>query len=786
MPDYRVTPVSAIGHLRALASELVARATLASRAGLTFGGKRDLYAALGYDRDLTPQMYRARFKRNGVARRIVRAFPAATWRGGCELIENEEPDTQTPFEAAFIELSTRLKLFPALQQADILAGLGEFGVLMIGAPGEWSTPLATKVAPESVVYLQAYGQDELTIDATVTDRKDPRYGQPAMYKLARVADGDRGDARVHWTRMIHIPSDDVLDDRTKGTPRLEAPWNDLDDLEKVKGGGAEAFWLKVNEGLQVKLDPNVEFTKDDEKALAEEVENYKHKLSRVMQTKGVDVETLVSNVAMFDKNVDAILKLLSVSSEIPYRILTGSERGQLASEQDDDNWTERVNDRRSGHAEPYALRPLVDRFIAHGILPQPKKEGAPGGYLVRWPDQQDISTAERLDQAEKAASINQKQGETVIASDEIRDRFLGLPPLEEVASDDELGFEADDDEDEENEGDADGARAARRAAAARRPRSTTPVQRLADARQARFARLVASGFADMRASIRLSDLETAIADGPEATTRLLDGAVDLFGDALQASLEEELRDVLVTAGTRAAHAATRAAAGLRAADGELLGGFDGTNPEATRWASEHAAQLVTQVTDETRAAIRVIVARAFDEQLTPRAAARLIRPLVGLTERQTMALVNARLALLEAKPGTRVKVGRTFVRVPRAGASPAFVQRVAANYAARLQRQRAATIARHELMEAGHEGQHQLWRQATARGDLAPTTLRTPLITDDERLCPICRQMEGQRVAIDQPFTLPNGSRKMNPPFHVTCRCDQVLVADTPRRAHAA
>src|SRR5690606_19790472 len=129
---------------------------------------------LGYDRDLTPQMYRARFKRNGVARRIVRAFPAATWRGGCELIENEDPDTQTPFEAAFLDLSTRLKLFSALQQADILAGLGEFGVLMIGAPGEWSTPLATKVAPESVAYLTAYGQDEITIDASVTDRKDPR------------------------------------------------------------------------------------------------------------------------------------------------------------------------------------------------------------------------------------------------------------------------------------------------------------------------------------------------------------------------------------------------------------------------------------------------------------------------------------------------------------------------------------------------------------------------------------------------------------------------------------
>lgn len=776
--------------IRALASELVARATLASRAGLTFGGSRDLYAALGYTRELTPELYHARFKRNGVARRIVRAFPVATWRGGCELIEDEDPDTQTAFELAWAELSTRLNLFPTLQQADILAGLGEYAVVFIGAPGEWHTPLQSGLKPTQVAYLRPLSQRDAQVKTPVTAREDPRYGQPEVYQITFGVPGSGGTAAslVHWTRVIHIPSDDVLDDRSKGTPRLEACWNDLDDLEKVKGGGAEAFWMRADPGMQLKVDPASSMSKEDEDKLSAEVDDYRHRLKRVMKTQGVDIQQLDSNVAMFDKNIDAILKLLSVSSEIPYRILTGSERGQLASEQDDDNWSERVSDRRKGHAEPYALRLLVDRLITHKALPTPTMDGAPGGYVVRWPDQQDLSTNERLAQAEKAASINQKQGETVVTSDEIRDRYLGLPPLEEVDDDEDILVGGDDaDPDDDDTEPAEGRRnAVARAAAGRGP--STRFHRAADAHVARVASVVASGFADVRRAVSLTELESAVVDGPVAVERLMMGVLDGFAPAIEADLEERLHGVLLACAGAAAVSTPRVAAdGMRAsAEVELVGSFDGTNPEAMRWAQQHAAALVTNVTTETRLAVRAIIQQTFAEGLMPRAAARLMRPLVGLTTRQAQAVFNLRTRLMSAKPGALIKAGRVSVRVPKGGASDAFIQRVSSSYSDRLNRQRAATIARHETMEAGNEGQHQLWRQATERGDLPANILRRPLIANDERLCPICRAMEGQRVGINQPFTLPNGTQKMNPPFHVTCRCSQGIVADLPRRAHAA
>ncbi|RTL68329.1 MAG: hypothetical protein EKK41_15750 [Hyphomicrobiales bacterium] len=46
----------------------------------THDGRRDLYDAFGYKRELTVADYYGAFERGALAIRIVRAFPAATWR----------------------------------------------------------------------------------------------------------------------------------------------------------------------------------------------------------------------------------------------------------------------------------------------------------------------------------------------------------------------------------------------------------------------------------------------------------------------------------------------------------------------------------------------------------------------------------------------------------------------------------------------------------------------------------------------------------------------------------
>lgn len=412
-------------------SDLMSRSSLAGMAGLTFQGKRDLYSALGYKRALTPQDYRDRFKRGDVAPRVVEAYPKATWRGGAELIEEEDPTVMTEFEEAWEDLAKQLQVWPSLQRADILAGLGPFSVLLIGAPGRLEEEMPSLRGPEDVLYLLPYGSDEVSVSLSVENTEDPRFGLPLTYKLKRVATAKTITREVHWTRVIHV-ADNVLDDRVNGSPILERVWNRLDDLDKVVGGGSEAFWLRVNKGLIFNIDPNVKVEQSQIDKLKEEAEEFSHNMRRTLAARGFEVTDIGSDVARITDPVDSIIALISGATGIPQRILMGSERGELASTQDKENWDERISDRRTDFAEP-VVRVIVDRLVKYGALPEPEE------YEVRWPEVEDMTDQERADVADKWAGLNAKAKGTVVLAEEIRDRVLKLDKLtpEQLAEEEE-------------------------------------------------------------------------------------------------------------------------------------------------------------------------------------------------------------------------------------------------------------------------------------------------------------------------------------------------------------
>lgn len=440
--------LSAISAIRALAdtSPLVARALFGSRGGLTtFGGKRDIFNALGYAKILSPEMLRTRYQRNELAGAIVDAYPDATWRGGGELVEDEDPNTETAFEKAFNELNKRLHLWSVFRRADVLAGMGPFSVILIGAPGEFNTPLG-KIGPDKLLYLTPFSAEDASVDLLVSKTDDQRFGLPEVYGLKRIAGATNRDRKrqVHWSRILHVARD-PLDDEVNGQAILERVWNRLDDLEKVAGSGAEAFWKRVWQGLHLNIDPEIEIKDPEVEDLKKQVDEWEHGLRRVFRTRGVEVGALNSEVSDFKNQIAAIVGLLSAGTRIPQRILLGSERGELASSQDDENWDSRIKARREEWAGPFIVRPFVDRLIAAGVLPKPPKD-----YEVRWPDMHELSPKERVELANKAADTNSKAGETVVTPDEIRDIYLGLPPLDTLESE---GDESDPGEEDLNAGD---------------------------------------------------------------------------------------------------------------------------------------------------------------------------------------------------------------------------------------------------------------------------------------------------------------------------------------------
>lgn len=416
----KTIPLHPVTAIRAL-SDLLQRASIASAAGMSFGTSRDLYSALGYKRTLEISDYRARYARDDIAGRIVEAFPKATWRGGAELIEDQDPSVETDFEQEFAALEKRLHLWSVFQRADILAGLGRYSVIMIGADGDVATELPRMQSQEGVLFLATYCEDEAKIDSVEEDPANPRYGLPVFYGITRSSTRKTISRRVHWTRVVHI-ADGVLDQPQYGTPRLERVWNRLDDLQKIVGGGSEAFWLRVHQGMLFKLDKDVKVGDAELTKLKDEAEEFAHQMRRTMAARGFDVETLGSDVANFANQVTSIISLISGATGIPQRILLGSERGELSSTQDKENWDERVQDRRTDYAAP-----IVDDFVKRlrGVGGLPEVED----FSVRWPEIEDLNKKEQADVADKWAGLNTKVGDVVVTADEIRDHVLGLEPF---------------------------------------------------------------------------------------------------------------------------------------------------------------------------------------------------------------------------------------------------------------------------------------------------------------------------------------------------------------------
>lgn len=447
--------------IRILASNLVLRNRVATSGGKTYGGDRDIEEQLGYLEVIDAEDYRHRYERGDIAERIVEAFPKATWRGGAQIVEDPDPGKTTPFERDFVSLDDRLGIWRRFQRADILAGLGHYAVMMIGAPGNLDEELPDLNGPDDVLYLAPYAEEHADVMEVETDTASKRFGLPTKYRIEPRSDdarffGNQKAREVHWTRIIHV-AEGLLDDDIFGKPRLRSSWNRLDDKDKIVGSGAEAAWRRQEPGMQLDLAKDLEIDQTEETRLKEQIEEYLHGMTRVMRTRGVDVNLLESSVHGFGNNLKALLELIAGTAEIPLRKLIGSERGELASTMDRTAFNDAVSDRRSEFAEP-EVRELVDRLVEHGGLAPHGEEG----YVVVWPDQDDLTESEKAEVASSLASANKAHFDAgldpIQTSNEMRDRLFHLAPIEKIEAAADPGVEdVTDEEEEQDVEDAEGA-----------------------------------------------------------------------------------------------------------------------------------------------------------------------------------------------------------------------------------------------------------------------------------------------------------------------------------------
>ena len=380
-------------------SALLARKVWSDLLGQTFGGDRDIYKEAGWKRNPTTADYRMRFERQDIAGTLIAAYPDATWREPPAVLE-DDTDEDTPFEAAFKEHAELVNLWQHLCRVDIMAGVGQYAVLLLGLDDVKDVAGMAKEAKRAakVLYLQPFFEEDAEIMSWVENAADPRYGLPLTYRLTSRVGGQTGAATtkqtklvVHASRVIHV-AEGCMSSDVFGTPRLQRVFNRLEDVEKILGASAEGYWKNAFPGRAFVKDADADFG-DTEAEMEQEIEEYYHGLTRWMRLSGMKVETLTSELNDPKPSFEIQIAMLSAASRIPQRILLGSERGELASSQDESAWLSRVDERRKRFAWPLLLRPYVQKLIDLGILPKPVK------FDCEW---EDITALSEQEQAEVA------------------------------------------------------------------------------------------------------------------------------------------------------------------------------------------------------------------------------------------------------------------------------------------------------------------------------------------------------------------------------------------------
>jgi hypothetical protein len=417
-----------------------------------FDSRRDVYDECGYpeDNELTPERYKRLFDRDALGGRVVELMPKECWRQHPWIYETSDSDKQTPFEEDLYNLSESLRsekswfrsddcnaLCSVMRDADIMAGISGYSVILIGyddvkRPEDLANPVDV-TSPRKVLFMQAYPESLARIDQLDSDMGTRHFGMPLTYSITlndpSIPSAGIGmpisTVKVHWSRCVHILSDEVGTSKIRRPSSLQQVLNNVLAAQKPYHASAEGYWKSCFQSIVFKtLAQLAGRVKINKEKLASMMEDWEAGLQRWFAVENLDVMPI--SPAMIDPSpyISAQIDAICIKKEWPRSIFVGTDRADIRTAEDKEFWNGRCQGRNKTYTIPGIVCPVIDRLIAHGVLREPKE------YFAKWPDLASTTMQTKSDIALKqtqtlaayiGGNINQ-----LIAPMDFLTRFLGM------------------------------------------------------------------------------------------------------------------------------------------------------------------------------------------------------------------------------------------------------------------------------------------------------------------------------------------------------------------------
>lgn len=367
--------------------------------------RRDINHECGFPNTITPEMYQHMFDRQPIAFRSINLWPLSCWQVYPQVYELEKK-TVTEFEKRWKDFIRGLAgrksyfadeqgslLWSIMKEAHTKSLIGQYGVLLLGLDDDNNGDFENPVTPKDgmkVAYIQTFSEVHAKIDGIVDDMSSPRHGQPEYYLIklgatnqqirlsSGISGGEGKEVRVHYTRTVHLSTSHVYH-----VPELQQEYNNHLGLEKMYGGSPEMYWKGAFPGLSLETDPSLggDTGDIDIDQVKDRVERYMEGLERYLALNGFTAKSLSPQVVDPTPQIKVQLDAIAIKKGCPMRKFTGTEVGQLASTQDEDDFDDKIREYQNNTLTPRYITPLVDHLIYLGVLPTPQQD-----LHVYWPD----------------------------------------------------------------------------------------------------------------------------------------------------------------------------------------------------------------------------------------------------------------------------------------------------------------------------------------------------------------------------------------------------------------